>query len=219
MTSVGAIDVVPPEVAIRCNPPISGASPGIRAHEIQLRDDCSRSHIEVLAHQLFNLVIGDCSGAKCLNGHGRGFAPSNDVRELNLAPLSESGCDHVLGHVAGVVRAGAVDLRRVLSGESAAAVLVARAVGVDEDFAAVSPASAMGPPITKRPEELMWNLVSLSIRLCGTTSRMTNSLRSRRSASLLTSGSCWAASVMLSMRRTLPSSYSTVTWDFPSGLR
>ena len=58
------------------------------------------------------------------------------VGDLDLAAVGEAGGDHVLGDVAGRVGGGAVDLRRVLAGEGAAAVAGRAAVGVDDDLAA-----------------------------------------------------------------------------------
>ena len=58
------------------------------------------------------------------------------VGDLELRPIGEPGRDDVLGHVPRHVRGGAVDLRRVLAAEGAAAVRGVAAVGVDDDLAA-----------------------------------------------------------------------------------
>ena len=57
------------------------------------------------------------------------------VGDLELAAVREARRDDVLRHVAGGVRGRAVDLRRVLAGEGAAAVARRAAVGVDDDLA------------------------------------------------------------------------------------
>ena len=57
------------------------------------------------------------------------------VRDLDLAALGQAGGHDVLGDPAHGVGAGAVDLRRVLAGERAAAVAGHAAVGVDDDLA------------------------------------------------------------------------------------
>ena len=58
------------------------------------------------------------------------------VRDLQLAPLGEARGDDVLRDVARRVRGRAVDLRRVLAREGAAAVRRGAAVRVDDDLAA-----------------------------------------------------------------------------------
>ena len=58
------------------------------------------------------------------------------VGDLDLAAVGEPGGDDVLRHVARRVGGRAVDLRRVLARERAAAVAGGAAVGVDDDLAA-----------------------------------------------------------------------------------
>ena len=65
---------------------------------------------------------------------GRGLA--DRVGDLHLEAVGEPGRDGVLGDPAHRVRGGAVDLRRVLAAERAAAVPGRAAVGVDDDLAA-----------------------------------------------------------------------------------
>ncbi len=57
------------------------------------------------------------------------------VGDLHLAAVGEAGRDDVLRDVARRVGGRAVDLRRVLAGERAAAVRGRAAVGVDDDLA------------------------------------------------------------------------------------
>ena len=57
------------------------------------------------------------------------------VRDLELAAVGEPGRDDVLRDVARGVRGRAVDLRRILARERAAAVAGRAAVGVDDDLA------------------------------------------------------------------------------------
>ena len=58
------------------------------------------------------------------------------VRDLDLAAVGEPGGDDVLRDVARGVGGRAVDLRRILARERAAAVRRRAAVGVDDDLAA-----------------------------------------------------------------------------------
>ena len=58
------------------------------------------------------------------------------VGDLHLGAVGQAGGDDVLGDPARGVGGRAVDLRRVLAGERAAAVAGHAAVGVDDDLAA-----------------------------------------------------------------------------------
>src|SRR5690349_14700947 len=60
---------------------------------------------------------------------------ADGVRHLDLAAICEARSGDVLCHVARRVRSRAVDLRRILAGERAAAVRSRAAVGVDDDLA------------------------------------------------------------------------------------
>ena len=64
------------------------------------------------------------------------------VGDLDLEAVGEAGGDDVLGHPARGVRGGAVDLRRILAAERAAAVAGHAAVGVDDDLAPGQPGVA-----------------------------------------------------------------------------
>ena len=85
----------------------------------------------------------------------------------------------------------------------------------------VSPVSPIGPPITKRPVGLMWYLVSASSRL-----RWNHGLDHvlaefpRAVDRCPRVPQCCVEITTASTRIGLPFlSYSTVTWDLPSGLR
>ena len=71
-----------------------------------------------------------------------GCGLADRVGDLDLAPVGQPGGDHVLRHPAHRVRGRAVDLRRVLAGERAAAVPGVAAVRVDDDLAAGQPGVA-----------------------------------------------------------------------------
>src|SRR3546814_21003427 len=62
---------------------------------------------------------------------------------LHLALARQAGGHHVLGHVAGRVGGGTVDLGRVFARERAAAVRAGATVGVEDDLAAGQAAVAL----------------------------------------------------------------------------
>ena len=87
-------------------------------------------------------------------------------------------------------------------------------------FRPVSPASPCGPPVTKRPVALTWYLIRPgSINSSGSAGPITSLTISSLICSPETSGSCWAAMTTVSIRLGVPSTYSTVTCDLPSGRR
>ena len=79
--------------------------------------------------------LGDRSGAVGLDVDGQRPGDADRVGELDLAAPREAGGDDVLGDVARHVRAGTIDLGRILAAEAAAAVARHAAVGVDDDLA------------------------------------------------------------------------------------
>ena len=83
-----------------------------------------------------SLALGDLAGAVGLDHDRDGLRHADRVGHLHLRALGEPGGHDVLGDVARHVARRAVDLRRILAGEGAAAVRARAAVGVDDDLAA-----------------------------------------------------------------------------------
>ncbi len=90
----------------------------------------------MLVDELLDLAAADLLGAEGLDHDRDRVRDADGVGDLHLGALGEAGGDDVLGDLAGGVGGGAVDLRRVLAGEGAAAVAGHAAVGVDDDLAA-----------------------------------------------------------------------------------
>ena len=90
----------------------------------------------MLCDQLEDPRTADLLGAERLDHHRHGVGDPDRVGDLDLGAVGESRRDYVLGHVAGGVGRGAVDLRGVLAGERAAAMARHPAVGVDDDLPA-----------------------------------------------------------------------------------
>ena len=75
-------------------------------------------------------------GAEAVDVHAHRMRDADRVGDLELAAVGEARGDDVLRDVARGVRRRAVDLRRILARERAAAVRSRAAVGVDDDLAA-----------------------------------------------------------------------------------
>ena len=95
------------------------------------------------AHLAGEPLVAHRAGALRVDEDARRLGHADRVAQLHLAHLREARGDDVLGDVARHVRGAAVDLRRVLAAERAAAVAAAAAVGVDDDLAAGEAAVAV----------------------------------------------------------------------------
>src|SRR5207302_5033905 len=86
----------------------------------------------------------DFRGAECFHQDAHWIRNADRIRQLDFATLGQPAGDDVLGNVSRHVSGGAVDLRRILAAEGAAAVTSHAAVGVDNDFAAGQSSVAHG---------------------------------------------------------------------------
>ena len=92
----------------------------------------------------------DRLGAEAVDEQAHRMGHADRVGNLDLAAVGEPGGDDVLRHVAGGIGGRAVDLRRILAGEGAAAVRRGAAVGVDDDL----PPGQPGVPHRPADDEL-----------------------------------------------------------------
>ena len=104
--------------------------------ELEVADDASRAKVEVLLDDLNELGLGLLRGAVSVDVDGERLHDTNGVRELDERALAQASSDEGLGNPAASVGSRAVDLRRVLAGESSATVGTPATVGVDDDLAA-----------------------------------------------------------------------------------
>src|SRR5215210_228529 len=88
----------------------------------QVADDGARPEVEVLLYQRAKRRGVNPGGTERLNHHADRVGHADGVGHLNKATSGEPGRDQVLRHPPGGVGGRAVDLRRVLAGESAPAV-------------------------------------------------------------------------------------------------
>src|SRR5919106_2867037 len=128
--------VLAPEVAV------GGGLLVDRPVEPQRFAERAGAQVEVLVDQPLDLAAADLLGAEGLHHHRDGVSDADGVCHLDLGALGQPGGHDVLGHVARGVGSGAVDLRRVLAAERAAAVAGPAAVRVDHDLAARQPGGA-----------------------------------------------------------------------------
>lgn len=106
--------------------------------EIQLLDNDTWSHVEVLADDLNQLGTGAAlnGGSVVLDEDGEWLSDTDGVGELDAAAADETGSDEGLGDPTGEVGGGSVDLGVILSGESTSTVGTPSTVGINDDLTA-----------------------------------------------------------------------------------
>src|SRR6266850_4466879 len=119
----------PTEVAVRRGLTKDGTT------QTEALDDRARPEVEVLVDERADRLVGDLSRAERLDIERDRLRAADDVRELQLEAIGEPRLDDVLRDVARGVGRGAVDLRRVLSAERAAAMPRVPPIRVDDDLA------------------------------------------------------------------------------------
>src|SRR5579864_839776 len=133
---LGLVGALPREVAVLApEVPVRRGLRIDRPPQVEIAEDRRRAQVEVLAHERLDLRHRDVLRPERLDEDRHRVRDADRVRDLQLAALGEPGRDDVLRDVARRVRRGAVDLRRILAGERAAAVRRRAAVRVDDDLA------------------------------------------------------------------------------------
>ena len=107
-----------------------------RTAKVEHSDDAGRTDVEILTDDLCDLRVGQLARAACVDRDGHRLRYADRVGELDLDLVSDACCHDVLCDIAGSICCGAVDLCRILAGESAAAMACVSAVCVDNDLAA-----------------------------------------------------------------------------------
>src|SRR4030095_12831108 len=85
------------------------------------------------------------------------------VRALHWSPRGQAGRDDVLGDVARHVAGGAVDLRRILAREGAAAVRARAAVRIDDDLPSGEAGVAHRPARHEAPGRIYMDHAALEV--------------------------------------------------------
>ena len=106
------------------------------AQEIERLDDRAGAEVEERLHDLGDAVVVGDARAERRDVDAHRTRDADRVGDLDLGALRDAGRDDVLRDVAREVRGAAIDLRRILAAERAAAVAAHAAVGVDDDLAA-----------------------------------------------------------------------------------
>src|SRR5712692_608132 len=108
--------------------------PEQRPPEVELLDDAERTEVEELVDGCHEHRLWDFARAEGVDPDRDWLDDADRVRDLNLAAPCQARGNDVLRHVPGAIRAGAVDLRRILARKTAAAMTREAAVRVDHDL-------------------------------------------------------------------------------------
>jgi len=103
--------------------------------EVELTDDDTGPHVEVVADNLHKLLRGLLGGAVGIDVDGKGLGNSNGVRKLDEGTAAELGGDEGLGNPSREVGGRSVDLGEILAGEGTTTVSAPTTVGVNNDLA------------------------------------------------------------------------------------
>ena len=106
--------------------------------------NAARAQVHDLQQRSLEDALGDMAGAVQIGVDRQRMGDADGVGELQRAAVGETRGDDVLGEIARGIGGRAVDLRRILAGESAAAVRGRAAVSVDDDLAPGEAGVAVG---------------------------------------------------------------------------
>src|ERR671918_2522845 len=123
-------ELLPPEMAVRGGLAID------RSTKIEVADDRPRPEVERLPNNVDDANGVDLLGPEGVDRERHRMCRADRVRDLDLETVGQSRRDEVLGGEPRHVRRRAVDLRRVLAREAAAAVRRHPSVAVDDDLPA-----------------------------------------------------------------------------------
>lgn len=130
----------------------------LRLLQLQVTLDHARAEVEVLHHDLAQVVIGQAvlGGAVGIDEHRKRLNDTNRVGNLNKAAACEAGRNKRLGSETTHVRRTAVHLARILTGESTATVRSPATIGIDDNLATREASISMRSSDDEGPDGLMW---------------------------------------------------------------
>lgn len=148
-----SLGLLPAEVLVGAEVAVLGRLEVDGPGKVELLDDDTGAHVEVLADDLDELVRGLGGGAVGVDEDGQGLGDTDGVGQLDQRTAGKAGGDQGLGNPTGQVGGGAVDLGEVLAGEGTTTVGTPAAVGVDNDLTAGQTGVTLG---TTDDEETRW---------------------------------------------------------------
>src|SRR5205823_2186184 len=111
--------------------------------QIEILNDAAGRKQEERADDLAQPLIIDFSRALRIDVHAHRLRDANGISQLHLAPSGQTRRHDILRHMPGHISRAAIDFRRVLAAECAAAMPAPAAVAIDDDLAAGQAAIAV----------------------------------------------------------------------------
>ena len=105
-----------------------------RTAKIKHFDDSSRTKIEILTDNLYQLRIGYFTCSKCFHMNRSRMCNTNCIGKLDLTLVCQSCCNDILCNITCCIGSRTVNLCAVLSRESAAAVTSCSTIGIYDDL-------------------------------------------------------------------------------------
>lgn len=131
-----SLGLLPGEALVGTKVAVLGSLEVDGAVQVELADNDTRSHVEVVTDDLDELLRGLLGGTVGVNVDREGLGDTNGVGQLDKGAAGKAGVDQGLGDPAGEVGSGTVDLGEILSRESTTTVGTPTTVGVDNDLTA-----------------------------------------------------------------------------------
>lgn len=129
-----SLGLLPVEVLVGTKVAVLGRLQVNGTGQVELLDDDTRAHVEVLADDRDELIRGLGGGAVGVDEDGQGLSDTDGVGQLDQGAAGKAGGDQGLGNPAGQVGGGTVDLGEVLAREGTTTVGTPATVGVDNDL-------------------------------------------------------------------------------------
>lgn len=148
-----SLGLLPVEVLVGAEMAVLGRLQVDGPCEVELLDDDTGAHVEVVADDLDELLRGLGGGAVGVDKDGQGLSDANGVRQLDQGATGKAGSDQGLGDPTGQVGGGTIDLGEVLAGEGTTTVGTPATIGVDNDLTARQTGVTLG---TADDEEARW---------------------------------------------------------------
>ena len=138
------LGLLPAEALVGTEVAVLGGLEVDRLVELELADNDTGPHVEILADDLDKLLRSLVRGAVRVDVDGERLSNTDGVRQLHERAARELGRDERLGDPAGKVSGRAVDLGEVLAREGTATVGTPATVGVDDDLTASETGVTLG---------------------------------------------------------------------------
>ena len=100
--------------------------------EVKRGNNSRGAKVEHLCYSFAELIVGILACSECINKNGNGLCYADCVSNLNFALFGKSCRNDIFRNITRRVSCGTIDLRRILSGESAAAVTSVAAVCIND---------------------------------------------------------------------------------------